>query len=76
MRLKVLADAAGVDKPISSHWARHTCGMLLLNKGVSMEVVAKILGHSSIKTTERVYAKVLRKTVVREVIGALTPKDK
>lgn len=71
MRLKVVADAAGIDKPIASHWGRRTCGMLLLNKGVSIEVVAKILGHSTIKTTEAVYAKILRETVVREVTEKL-----
>ena len=57
MRLKVVAEAAGIDKPVASHWGRRTCGMLLLNHGVSMETVAKVLGHSSIRTTEQAYAK-------------------
>lgn len=69
--LKVVAAAAGIEKPIASHWGRRTCGMLLLNRGVSMEVVSKVLGHSSIKTTEAVYAKILRETVVREVVDKL-----
>lgn len=67
MRLKVVADRAGVDKPISSHWGRRTCGMLLLNRGVSMETVAKVLGHSSIRTTETAYAKMLNTSVVKEI---------
>ncbi len=66
-RLKDVAKAAGVDKPISSHWGRHSAGMMLLNHGVSIEVVAKILGHSTIQETQRVYASVLKKTVVREM---------
>lgn len=66
-RLKDVAKEAGVDKPISSHWARHTAAMLLLNNGVRIEVVAKILGHSSTKITEQVYASVLSKTVVSEM---------
>ena len=37
--------------------------MVLLNKGISIEVVAKVLGHSSIRITESVYAKVLDKSV-------------
>lgn len=61
--LKVLAQAAGIDKPISSHWARHTGATLLLNAGVEMEIVAKILGHSSTKITRAVYAKLLDSTV-------------
>ena len=63
LRLKLIADAAGIDKPIASHWGRRTCGMYLLNKGFSMEIVAKVLGHKSIRTTEAVYAKILDKSV-------------
>lgn len=63
MRLKLIADAAGINKPIASHWGRRTCGMFLLNKGFSMEVVAKVLGHKSIKTTEAAYAKIVDKSV-------------
>ena len=66
-RLKLVAHYAGIDKEIASHWGRRTCGMLLLNKGVSMEIVSKVLGHSSIRTTEAVYAKILPKTVVSEI---------
>ena len=64
LRLKVVADAAGIDKPIASHWGRRTCGMYLLNHGVRMEVVSKVLGHSSIRTTEQVYARILSDTVI------------
>lgn len=63
MRLKLVADAAGLDKPIASHWGRRTFGMYLLNNGFSMEVVAKVLGHKSIRTTEAAYAKILDKSV-------------
>jgi site-specific recombinase XerD len=62
--LKALAQHAGIDKPLSSHWARHTGATLLLNKGVSMQIVAKVCGHSSTKITEQVYAKLLDETVV------------
>ena len=63
MRLKLVAQAAGIEKPIASHWGRRTCGMYLLNNGFSMEVVAKVLGHSSIRTTEAIYAKILDRSV-------------
>lgn len=69
MRLKVVAEAAGISKPVASHWGRHTCGMYLLNHGVPMAVVARVLGHKSIKTTESVYARVLGDTVVRAFEG-------
>ena len=61
--LKVLAVMAGIKKPVSSHWARHTGATLLLNSGCGMEVVSKVLGHSSTKITREVYAKLLDETV-------------
>lgn len=75
MRLKLVADAAGIDKAISSHWGRKTCGYILLNNGFSIESVAKVLGHSDIKTTQSTYAKILDKTIDKafeELEGKLT----
>lgn len=65
--LKEVAAAAGVDKLLTTHWARHTGATLLLNAGVPMEVVSKVCGHSSVKMTEKIYAKMLPKTVVAAV---------
>lgn len=65
MRLKVMADACGIDKPLASHYARRTCGMILLNSGVPIEIVAKVLGHSNIKITQEVYARILDDSVVK-----------
>lgn len=67
--LKIVAQTAGIDKPISSHWARHTGATLLLNEGVPMQIVSKICGHSSTKITEQVYAKLLDETVVDAIQG-------
>lgn len=65
--LKVCAQMAHIDKPVSTHWARHTGATILLNEGVDMEVVAKILGHSSPKMTREVYAKLLDKTIANKM---------
>lgn len=65
--LKLLAQAAGIDKPISTHWARHTGATILLNAGIPMQIVSKICGHSSTKITEQVYAKLLDETVVEAI---------
>jgi site-specific recombinase XerD len=49
--------ACGV-KHITFHMARHTFAtQLLLSGGVSIASISKILGHSSVKTTQ-IYAKV------------------
>jgi integrase len=48
--------AAGLDD-VEWHDLRRTCGCRLLqDRGMSMEVVSKWLGHSSVRVTERHYA--------------------
>lgn len=65
--IKEACAVVGINKHVTTHWARHTGATLLLNAGVPIEVVSKICGHSSIKMTEKIYAKMLPKTVVSEV---------
>lgn len=60
--LKVVAQYAGIDKNITTHTARHTFAVFALNNGVPIEIVAKMLGHTNIRTTQ-VYAKVLNSEV-------------
>jgi site-specific recombinase XerD len=67
IRLKKLAKEIGIDKPLTSHFARHSCAMMLLNRGVRMETVSKILGHANTKVTESTYASILKKTVGDEM---------
>lgn len=65
-RLKMVADAAGIDKNISSHDGRRSCGFMLLNAGIPISVVSRVLGHSSIRQTEKAYARVLDETIAKE----------
>ncbi|MBN2241861.1 MAG: site-specific integrase, partial [Acidobacteria bacterium] len=55
--LKRWAAAAGIKKHIHYHVSRHTAATLMLENGVDLFTVSKILGHSSIAMTQR-YAKV------------------
>lgn len=55
--LKLIAMACEIDKDISTHTARHTAAMLLVEAGVRREVIAKILGHKDLRATA-VYAKI------------------
>lgn len=64
--LKEIADLCGITKPMHTHIGRHTFATYMLNKGVSIEVVAKMLGHSNIKQTQH-YSKLVDKTVFRAV---------
>ena len=68
--LKVVAQNAKIDKPISTHWARHTGATMLLNEGkVPMHIIQHILGHASIRETEKTYAKVLDTSIVNAMVG-------
>ena len=53
---------AGINKSPTFHSARHTFATILLNKGESIYVVSKLLGHKSVSVTERVYAHLILKT--------------
>ena len=65
--LKIVAQASGIDKPISTHWARHTGATMLLNDGIDIKIISRICGHSSTRITEQVYAKLLDETIVDAV---------
>lgn len=67
VKLKLVADAAGIDKSVSTHDGRRSCGYQLLNAGVPISVVSRILGHSSIRQTESAYARLLDKTIADEI---------
>jgi integrase/recombinase XerD len=64
--LKEIQDLCKIKTKLSTHVARHTCATMLLNKKVPLEIVAKILGHTDIRTTA-IYAKILDETVKDEM---------
>ena len=65
--LKELADICDIKKPLTMHIARHTFATtVLLANGVSMEATSKMLGHSSIKTTQ-IYGKIVESRVADEM---------
>ena len=71
--LKEIADVCGITKTLTTHCARQTFATTVtLANNVSIESVSKMLGHKSIRMTQH-YAKVLEKTVVREM-GELAGK--
>lgn len=53
--------------PLVPHTGRHTFGSIMLEVGFSMEAVSHMMGHSSIQTTERIYAKVSKDKIEREL---------
>ncbi len=56
--LKDLAKLAEINHNLHFHTSRHTWATRALRKGMRIEYVSKLMGHSSIKTTQ-VYAKIV-----------------
>lgn len=67
--LKTIRDICGITKPIFSHVARHTYATRCLNRGIRLEVVARLLGHSTTKITQH-YAKLIQSNIIDEVKDA------
>lgn len=65
LRLKIVADYAGLDRNLTVHMSRHTFATMCLNNGVKMENVSKMLGHTNVRTTQQ-YAKVLNAEVEKD----------
>ena len=65
--LKEIADLCRIQKNLTYHLARHTFATTItLSKGVSMESVSKMLGHTKITTTQ-IYARILNSKVKEEM---------
>lgn len=65
--LKEIADLCGIKKRLSYHVARHTFATMLLSKGVPIESVSKMLGHTNIKTTQ-IYARITNKKIEQDMM--------
>ncbi|PPD29262.1 MAG: integrase [Methylomonas sp.] len=61
--------AAGINKHVTFHAARHTFAVSLLSNGVDIYTVSKLLGHTQIKTTQ-IYSDIIdevRKDAVHRI---------
>ena len=67
--LKFIKSICQIEKPLHTHIARHSYATRCLNLGIRLEVVAKLLGHSSTRLTQH-YAKLLEKNIIQEVQDA------
>ncbi len=50
--LAALSERAGLDRAVRPHMFRHAAASELLARGVGLDVVAELLGHASIRSTE------------------------
>lgn len=67
--LKEIATIVGIDKRLTTHTARKTfASTVLLYNDVPIEIVSKLLGHSSITITEDSYGKIVQKKISSEIM--------
>lgn len=64
--LSVIISMARIKKHVTYHTARHTCATLLIHQGVPITTVQRLLGHTSVKTTE-IYSEILSSTILRDL---------
>ena len=60
--LQCLAGRCGIRTHLTFHVGRHTFATLALNRGMPVETLSRILGHTNIRTTQ-IYAKITDKKV-------------
>lgn len=65
--LIVVGETIGLSFNLTAHVARHTFAVQSLNKGMSINVISRLLGHATTEITERVYAKFLPETLSSEM---------
>ncbi|MCG0226238.1 site-specific integrase, partial [Phocaeicola vulgatus] len=65
--LKEIADICGIKKNLTFHLARHTFATTTtLAKGVPIETVSKMLGHTNIETTQ-IYARITNEKIRKDM---------
>lgn len=72
MMLKLLGEMMGFKRKLHTHLARHTFACILINSGVDMKTISRTMGHSSMRTTEKIYAQMSNETVVNNILNKLS----
>jgi integrase len=72
VRSRAAVDATGWNiSEITPHKFRRTLATDLLNRGVRLETVAKLLGHADTRVTQAYYAELLDRTAREEILAAM-----
>ena len=65
-KLSTVGKACGIRQRLSFHMARHTFGTLSLSAGIPIESIAKMMGHTSMSSTQ-IYAQVTDKKISEDM---------
>lgn len=69
--IKAVGLACGFRTPLTWHCARHSFGTLTLEAGIPIESIAKMMGHSSIASTQ-IYAQITDQKIARDMERAMS----
>ncbi len=72
--LKAVGLACGIRTPLTWHVGRHSFGTLTLEAGIPMESIAKMMGHSSIASTQ-IYAQITDQKIAKDMDRLLQMKN-
>ena len=74
-RLKKAREQSKIEKEFTCHSLRHGFAINLVNQGIDLEIVRRLLGHSSIRTTQiYLQCRTINLTKIAEVVGVDSPK--
>jgi integrase/recombinase XerD len=68
-RIKLLGESAGLSRKVTPHMLRHTAATQLLEAGVDVRLVQRLLGHHSIATTQ-IYTHVSDRILKAAILAA------
>ena len=66
--LHIIESRLNMNKPLTTHVARHSFATLCLAYDIPIEDVARMMGHSNIRTTQ-IYAKILKKNIEKHAVA-------
>lgn len=66
VNLKKLAARCGIRTHLTFHVGRHTFATLAINRGMPVESLSRILGHTNIRTTQ-IYARITNKKISQDM---------
>lgn len=70
-----LSKTLKINRHLTFHCARHTCATLLLQRGVRITTIQKILGHKNIVTTQ-IYSAITDLTIEKDILLSNKQKKK
>lgn len=66
--IRQVMEEMGYHKHITMHCARHSFAVLAINKGMPIESISRILGHTNITTTQ-IYAKITMQKLQEDMVA-------